>query len=185
MQLPKVSMEIFVTYSDILALKGVGEYTAAAICSFAYNLPYAVVDGNVYRVLSRYLGIQTPIDSTEGKSCLLHWRVSSLINQNLEHNQAIMDFGALQCTPASPGAAYVALAGDADAPAAIAQARALAAEGRPVIVDVAIDYSRPPPSPGLARSSSAARFRSGRSAALRAAHGGAALFVARRRRDRA
>lgn len=49
------------------ALKGVGDYTAAAICSFAYNMPYAVVDGNVYRVLSRYLGIDTPIDSTEGK----------------------------------------------------------------------------------------------------------------------
>ena len=49
------------------ALKGVGEYTAAAICSFAYGMPYAVVDGNVYRVLSRWLGIDTPIDSAEGK----------------------------------------------------------------------------------------------------------------------
>ena len=49
------------------SLKGVGEYTAAAICSFAYGMPYAVVDGNVYRVLSRYFGIDTPIDSTEGK----------------------------------------------------------------------------------------------------------------------
>ena len=55
------------TYPEVRALKGVGEYTAAAICSFAYNMPYAVVDGNVYRVLSRYLGIDTPIDSTEGK----------------------------------------------------------------------------------------------------------------------
>ena len=49
------------------ALKGVGDYTAAAICSFAYDMPYAVVDGNVYRVLSRYFGIDIPIDSTEGK----------------------------------------------------------------------------------------------------------------------
>ena len=59
------------TYPEVLALKGVGEYTAAAICSFAYGMPYAVVDGNVYRVLSRYFGIDTPIDSTEGKK-LLH-----------------------------------------------------------------------------------------------------------------
>ncbi len=99
------------TYSDILALKGVGEYTAAAICSFAYNLPYAVVDGNVYRVLSRYLGIQTPIDSTEGKKLF-----ASLANEFLDkskpgiYNQAIMDFGALQCTPASPGCSSCPLA---------------------------------------------------------------------------
>lgn len=91
------------SYSDVLALKGVGEYTAAAICSFAYNLPYAVVDGNVYRVLSRYLGIQTPIDLTEGKKMF-----SSLANELLDksnpgiYNQAIMDFGALQCIPSSP-----------------------------------------------------------------------------------
>ncbi|WP_321517701.1 A/G-specific adenine glycosylase [uncultured Bacteroides sp.] len=91
------------TYNDVLSLKGVGEYTAAAICSFAYNLPYAVVDGNVYRVLSRYLGIQTPIDSSEGKKMF-----ASLANELLDkskpaiYNQAIMDFGALQCTPSSP-----------------------------------------------------------------------------------
>ena len=54
-------------YQTILNLKGIGEYTAAAICSFAYGLPYAVVDGNVFRVLSRFFGIQTPIDSSEGK----------------------------------------------------------------------------------------------------------------------
>ena len=59
-----------VTYAGVRALKGVGEYTAAAICSFAYDMPYAVVDGNVYRVLSRWLGIDTPIDSTEGRNCL-------------------------------------------------------------------------------------------------------------------
>jgi A/G-specific adenine glycosylase len=91
------------TYNDVLSLKGVGVYTAAAICSFAYNLPYAVVDGNVYRVLSRYLGIQTPIDSSEGKKMF-----ASLANELLDkskpaiYNQAIMDFGALQCTPSSP-----------------------------------------------------------------------------------
>jgi len=91
------------TYSEVLALKGVGEYTAAAICSFAYNQPYAVLDGNVYRVLSRYLGIDTPIDSTAGKKIFF-----SLANEFLDkehpatYNQAIMDFGAIQCTPASP-----------------------------------------------------------------------------------
>ena len=56
-----------VTYTGVRALKGVGEYTAAAICSFAYGMPYAVVDGNVYRALSRWLGIDTPIDAAEGK----------------------------------------------------------------------------------------------------------------------
>jgi len=99
------------TYSEVLSLKGVGEYTAAAICSFAYNLPYAVVDGNVYRVLSRYLGIDTPIDSTEGKKMF-----AALANEYLDkfnpaiYNQAIMDFGALQCTPSSPACSLCPLA---------------------------------------------------------------------------
>ncbi len=57
-------------YAGVRALKGVGDYTAAAICSIAYGMPYAVVDGNVYRVLSRYFGIDTPIDSTQGKKNL-------------------------------------------------------------------------------------------------------------------
>ena len=92
-----------ITYQGVLALKGVGEYTAAAICSLAYNMPYAVVDGNVYRVISRYLGIDTPIDSTAGKKLF-----AALADELLDkkhpavYNQAIMDFGAIQCTPASP-----------------------------------------------------------------------------------
>ena len=91
------------TYEGVRALKGVGDYTAAAICSFAYDLPHAVVDGNVYRVLSRWLGVDTPIDSTPGKKLF-----ASLADELLDkthpalYNQAIMDFGALQCTPASP-----------------------------------------------------------------------------------
>ena len=91
------------TYSEVRALKGVGDYTAAAICSFAYNMPYAVVDGNVYRVLARYLGIDTPIDSALGKR-----QFSYLADEMLDrmqpaiYNQAIMDFGALQCVPQSP-----------------------------------------------------------------------------------
>lgn len=64
-----------VTYEGVRALKGVGDYTAAAICSSAYGMPYAVVDGNVYRVLSRYFGIDTPVDSTEGKNYLLLWQM--------------------------------------------------------------------------------------------------------------
>ena len=65
------------SYKDIRMLKGVGDYTAAAIASFAYNLPYAVVDGNVYRVLARYWGVTTPIGTTEGK------KLFSTLAQNL------------------------------------------------------------------------------------------------------
>lgn len=91
------------TYEEVLALKGVGEYTAAAICSFAYEMPYAVVDGNVYRVLSRYWGIDTPIDSGQGKK-LFAALAQELLDkeQPALYNQAIMDFGAMQCTPQSP-----------------------------------------------------------------------------------
>lgn len=87
-------------YKDILSLKGVGTYTAAAIASFAYDLPYAVVDGNVYRVLSRYFGISTPIDTTEGKK-LFAEKAQSLLDRKrpAAYNQAIMNFGAMQCLP--------------------------------------------------------------------------------------
>lgn len=90
-------------YPSVLALKGVGEYTAAAICSIAYGLPHAVVDGNVYRVLSRYFGINTPIDSTQGKKDFTWLANEMLDKQNPgRYNQAIMDFGAMACTPKSP-----------------------------------------------------------------------------------
>ncbi|WP_455671966.1 A/G-specific adenine glycosylase [Phocaeicola sp.] len=100
-----------VTYKEVLALKGVGEYTAAAICSFAYGMPYAVVDGNVYRVLSRWLGIDVPIDSTEGKK-MFSEAADTLLDHDRPalHNQAIMDFGALQCTPVSPNCLFCPLA---------------------------------------------------------------------------
>lgn len=90
-------------YDDILSLKGVGPYTAAAIASFAFGLPHAVVDGNVYRVLSRYFGIDTPIDSTEGKK-LFHALAQYLLDvkDSAGYNQAIMDLGATVCKPASP-----------------------------------------------------------------------------------
>jgi len=88
---------------DVLKLMGVGEYTAAAICSFAYNQPYAVVDGNVFRFLSRLFGIETAIDSSNGKKefTTLAQKLLSKTNPGL-HNQAIMEFGALQCVPISP-----------------------------------------------------------------------------------
>jgi len=90
-------------YEDILALKGIGPYTAAAIASFAYDLPHAVLDGNVFRVLSRYFGISTPTDSTEGK--LLYARLAHELldtKQPGRYNQAIMDFGATVCKPQQP-----------------------------------------------------------------------------------
>ena len=90
-------------YDDVRALKGVGDYTAAAICSFAYNQPYAVVDGNVFRVLSRWMGVDVPIDSAKGKKQFAILAENLLDRQNPSlYNQAIMDFGALQCVPQSP-----------------------------------------------------------------------------------
>jgi len=91
------------TYDGIIALKGIGPYTAAAIASFAYGLPHAVVDGNVYRVLSRYFGIDTPIDSTQGKNLFTALAEQLLDNKNsAAYNQAIMDLGATVCTPRNP-----------------------------------------------------------------------------------
>ena len=90
-------------YTEVVALPGIGHYTAAAICSFAYHLPYAVLDGNVFRVLSRYLGIDTPIDTTIGKKLFQQLAQEMLDKQHpAEYNQAIMDFGALVCKPSSP-----------------------------------------------------------------------------------
>jgi len=91
------------TYDSILQLKGIGPYTAAAIASFAFGLPYAVVDGNVYRVLARYFGVMQPTDGTIGKKLF-----QSLADQVLDlkdpagFNQAIMDLGATVCMPARP-----------------------------------------------------------------------------------
>ena len=91
------------SYDEIISLKGVGVYTAAAIASFAFDLPHAVVDGNVYRVLSRYFNLSTPIDTTSGKKTYAALAQENLVAKRASHyNQAIMDFGALQCTPVSP-----------------------------------------------------------------------------------
>ena len=111
------------TLEGIKQLKGVGDYTAAAIGSFAFDIPAAVVDGNVYRVLARYFGIDTPINSTQGKkefaalaqsllpsskasdspsSFSLASDFQSSLSLVAAYNQAMMDFGAIQCTPQSP-----------------------------------------------------------------------------------
>jgi A/G-specific adenine glycosylase len=106
------------TIAGLRALPGVGDYTAAAVGSMAFGLPAAVVDGNVYRLLSRYYGIRTPIDTTAGK------RDFSLLAQRLlpasqgdstplrqgEFNQAMMDFGAIQCVPQHPQCSQCPLA---------------------------------------------------------------------------
>ena len=91
------------TAKELKKLKGVGEYTAAAIASFAFDEKIAVVDGNVYRVLSRYKGIDTPIDTTSGKKEFQSLSQTLLpTHDSARYNQAIMDFGAIQCTPTSP-----------------------------------------------------------------------------------
>ena len=91
------------TYQEVVKFKGIGPYTAAAITSFAFGLPYAVVDGNVLRVLSRVFGIEDPIDGKTGKDKLTALADSLLDRKNPGlYNQAIMDFGAVICKPASP-----------------------------------------------------------------------------------
>lgn len=90
-------------YTDVRSLKGIGDYTAAAICSFAWNQPYAVVDGNVYRVLSRLFALDIPIDTSRGKKAFSQLAHQLLDKQNPGiHNQAIMELGALVCTPSNP-----------------------------------------------------------------------------------
>jgi A/G-specific adenine glycosylase len=90
-------------YEDILKLKGIGEYTAAAICSFAFNQPYPVVDGNVMRVISRLKGIEAAMNTSNGKKTIAR-EAEKLIDPNQPgvFNQAIMEFGALYCKPQKP-----------------------------------------------------------------------------------
>ena len=91
------------SYEQLIAMKGIGDYTASAISSIAFKEPHAVVDGNVYRFLSRYFGIETAIDSTAGTK-----EFKNLAQQLLDKrkpgifNQSMMEFGALQCKPANP-----------------------------------------------------------------------------------
>ena len=98
------------SYQELVKLKGIGDYTASAIASFCYNEPCAVVDGNVYRVLSRLFGVQTPINTPAAAK-----EFKALANELLdkpragEYNQAIMEFGAIVCTPQSPDCANCVL----------------------------------------------------------------------------
>lgn len=91
------------TYNSIIELKGIGEYTAAAISSFAFGEAKAVLDGNVFRVLSRYFGVSIPINTTSGKKEFTVLAYEMLDTENpADYNQAIMEFGALQCVPKNP-----------------------------------------------------------------------------------
>ncbi len=91
------------TYDEIIALKGIGKYTAAAISSFAYGLAYPVIDGNVIRIISRFFDVAEPIDSKEGKNQIEEF-VDIVFNgkKAAQFNQAIMDFGATVCVPKNP-----------------------------------------------------------------------------------
>lgn len=90
-------------YKGLLSLKGVGDYTASAIASICYHQPEAVLDGNVYRVLARYFGMDTPINTTQGFK-LFKWRAQEHcdLDKPSDYNQGLMEFGALQCVPKSP-----------------------------------------------------------------------------------
>ncbi|MCC8155576.1 MAG: A/G-specific adenine glycosylase [Tannerellaceae bacterium] len=97
-------------YKDVLSLKGIGEYTAAAIVSFVWNQPYPAVDGNVFRVLSRLFGVEIPIDTGKGKKEFTELAGEIMNPENAAlHNQAIMEFGALQCIPQNPDCAVCPL----------------------------------------------------------------------------
>lgn len=91
------------SYKELKKLKGVGDYTASAIASFCFDIPEPVVDGNVYRVLARYFGVDLAINSTEGIKYFKEL-ASELIDKGnpAEYNQGIMEFGAIQCKPQSP-----------------------------------------------------------------------------------
>jgi A/G-specific adenine glycosylase len=97
-------------FEKLKQLKGIGDYTAAAIASIAFNLPHAVVDGNVYRVLSRLYDIDTPININEGQT-LFAQLADDLLNREKPglHNQAMMEFGALHCTPKNPNCLHCPL----------------------------------------------------------------------------
>lgn len=97
-------------YEQLKQLKGIGNYTAAAIASIAFNLPHAVVDGNVYRVLSRLFDIETPININEGQTAFAQL-ADTLLNRKRPglHNQAMMEFGALHCTPKNPNCLHCPL----------------------------------------------------------------------------
>ena len=97
-------------YKKLLSLKGIGKYTASAIISIAYNKPYAVLDGNVYRVLARLYGIETPVNAPEAEKIFSEKAQTLLDKKNPgRFNEAMMEFGALQCVPQNPNCAICPL----------------------------------------------------------------------------
>ncbi len=129
------------SYAEVRSLKGVGDYTAAAICSIAYEAPTAVVDGNVYRLYSRLLDIDIPIDTTQGRKVF-----ASLADEWLDRdhpstfNQALMEFGALHCTPTAPRCTECPFAGHCLALAAGSVTQRPVKQGRTKIRDRYLNY---------------------------------------------
>lgn len=118
-------------WDDVRSLRGVGDYTAAAICSLAYDAPYAVLDGNVFRVLARLFDVDLPIDTGTGRKAFAELAQSQLDARRAAlYNQAIMDFGAMVCTPAQPHCAECPLAERCLALAAGTVARRPVKQGR-------------------------------------------------------
>lgn len=131
-------------YEEVRALPGVGDYTAAAVCSFAYDQPYAVVDGNVYRVYARLFDMELPIDTPAGRKAF-----ASLADELLDrkhpaaYNQAVMEFGALLCTPAAPSCDSCPFAGRCLAKAAGTVPLRPVKSGRTAVRDRYLHYIEP------------------------------------------
>lgn len=124
------------TFEELRKLRGVGDYTAAAIASMAFDRPTAVVDGNVYRVLGRLFDLEVPIDSGEGRRTYAALAAELLDTKNpATYNQAIMDFGAMVCTPQSPACATCPLQGQCQALTAGTVAQRPVKQGRTKLRD--------------------------------------------------
>lgn len=129
------------TFDQVRSLRGVGDYTAAAVCSAAYDLPCAVVDGNVYRVLARLFDLDLPIDTGAGRRAFAELAREQLdVRRPGLYNQAIMDFGALQCTPRQPRCADCPLGGRCLALAAGTVAERPVKQGRTAVRDRWLHY---------------------------------------------
>lgn len=129
------------TFAEVRSLPGIGDYTAAAICSIAYSEPTATVDGNVFRVYGRLFDIASPIDSTAGRKAFFTLAEEWLDKAHpSDFNQALMEFGALHCTPASPRCAECPFEGWCLARAAGTVAERPVKQGRTRIRDRYLNY---------------------------------------------
>lgn len=128
-------------YADVRALPGIGDYTAAAVCSFAYDQPRAVVDGNVYRLYSRLFDLDLPIDTTAGRKAFAQLADELLDREHPAlYNQAVMEFGALHCTPANPRCTECPLADSCLALAAGTVAARPVKRGKTAVRDRYLNY---------------------------------------------